>query len=305
MKGVSNYLKDTKALISRISDQESMRELEQASTRYHITAAWIAIIFDPIFAITDYFNIPNDWGTLLAMRLSVSVIVISALLLRKRLNLSSYTIVFIPFILISIQNAYVYSVLDSEDLVGQNLNYMALLLGGSLFILWHWVYSIVIVFVVVGATAFFLSISPTITINDFFVNGGLLMIVVAAFMVILIKTRYDLTLKEIKARLALRESNEELVAQAEEIKSMNDNLERMVLDRTIELERKNKALEEYAFINAHKLRAPVASILGLMDLLLKLDMNDEAKNIAEHLKGSTQKLDDIVRSIRESIERAD
>jgi len=36
-----------------------MRKLEQASTRYHITAAWVAIIFDPVFAITDYLNIPN------------------------------------------------------------------------------------------------------------------------------------------------------------------------------------------------------------------------------------------------------
>lgn len=305
MKGVSDYLKETKQLISGISESESMRELEYAATRYHITAAWIAIIFDPVFAITDYFNIPNDWGTLLFMRLSVSALVLTAVLLRKKLNLSSYTIVFLPFILISLQNAYVYSVLDSDDLLGQNLNYMALLLGAGLFVLWHWIYSVVMVVVSVLATAFFLSISPTISVNEFFVNGGLLTLVVAVFMVILIKTRYDLKLKEIKARLALRESNDKLQAQTEEITSLNDNLEKLVQERTMELERKNKALEEYAFINAHKLRAPVASILGLMDLLLKLELNEEAKYISTHLKDSTEKLDDIVRSIRESIEKAD
>ena len=44
--------------------------------------------------------------------------------------------------------------------------------------------------------------------------------------------------------------------------SINDNLELTIKDRTRELENKNKALEEYAFITAHKLRAPLASILG-------------------------------------------
>jgi light-regulated signal transduction histidine kinase (bacteriophytochrome) len=43
-----------------------------------------------------------------------------------------------------------------------------------------------------------------------------------------------------------------------------------VQERTRELEKKNKALEEYAFINAHKLRSQVASILGLINLISKI-----------------------------------
>jgi ligand-binding sensor domain-containing protein len=103
----------------------------------------------------------------------------------------------------------------------------------------------------------------------------------------------------------IQAQNEEIMAQAEEIKGINENLEMLVHERTAELERKNKALEEYAFINAHKLRSPVASILGLVNLLNKSELNDECKIINKHLLNSADELDDIVRSITKAIERGE
>lgn len=103
----------------------------------------------------------------------------------------------------------------------------------------------------------------------------------------------------------IQAQNEEIMAQAEEIKGINENLEMLVHERTAELERKNKALEEYAFINAHKLRSPVASILGLVNLLNKSELNDECKIINRHLLNSADELDDIVRSITKAIERGE
>lgn len=103
----------------------------------------------------------------------------------------------------------------------------------------------------------------------------------------------------------IQRKNEEIQAQSEEIKSMNDNLEKMVQERTRELERKNQALEEYAFINAHNLRAPVASILGLVNLLCKLELEDEGKIMITHLRQSSEKLDEVVNSITEAIEKGD
>jgi hypothetical protein len=103
----------------------------------------------------------------------------------------------------------------------------------------------------------------------------------------------------------IQAQNEEIMAQAEEIKGINENLEMLVHQRTAELEKKNKALEEYAFINAHKLRSPVASILGLVNLLSKTHLDGEAKAINQHLKQSAEELDDIVRSITQAIERGE
>ncbi|CAN0501109.1 unnamed protein product, partial [Phaeothamnion confervicola] len=171
--------------------------------------------------------------------------------------------------MISLQNSYTYSLINNDNLIGHNLNYMALLVGAAMFILWEWYYSIAIVCISAIFIAYFIGVNPNIDVKQFFLNGGLLLAVVAAFMGLLIRTRFTLTVREIKARLALQMSNREIKIQAQEIERINQNLETIVKDRTAELEKKNTALEEAAFINVHKLRAPVASILGLANLLKK------------------------------------
>lgn len=103
----------------------------------------------------------------------------------------------------------------------------------------------------------------------------------------------------------IQAQNEEIMAQAEEIKGINENLEMLVKQRTEELQKKNKALEEYAFINAHKLRGPLASILGLINLIGKTSLDAEARVINQHLQQSAEELDEIVRSITIAIERSE
>jgi len=291
--------------ISSIPASSWGAELEQRSSKYHVTAVWVAIVFNPLFAVTDYFNIPQSWELLLTIRLMVSFITLATLIAKRNFRLPSYVLVAVPFFLISLQNAYTYSLIGNADLVGQNLNYIALLMGAALFVLWRWTYSVMMVIVSVLVTAFFVRSNAALNKDLFFVDGGLLLCAMAVFMVILIQSRYTLTVKEIKARLALHASKEEILAQAEEISGINENLELLVKERTRDLERKNKALEEYAFINAHKLRSPVASILGLINLMNKIELNEEASVIKDHLRNSTQKLDSVVSSITKVIEKGE
>jgi signal transduction histidine kinase len=302
---MKDHRKAISDLISGVSTEAWKSELDLAASKYHLTILWVAIILDPLFILTDYINIPDSWQSLLIIRCSVSVITLLMVILHERLRIPSYVLVGITFVLISLQNAYTYSVIDNDDMLGHNLNYMALLIGASMFALWQWTFSVFLIVVSIVASLFFMHANPNISFEQFFVKGGLLLSVSALFMIVLIKTRYDLTVKEIKARIALKASNEEIQAQAEEIKGINENLEQMVHERTKELEKKNKALEEYAFINAHKLRSPVASILGLINLMRKVELNDEGKYIMSHLNDSTVKLDDIVSSITKAIERGD
>lgn len=292
-------------LIAQISPDVWKRELDQASAKYHLVACWAAIIFDPIFAATDYLNIPDSWKLLLAIRLTVSAVILATLALKDRLGLSTHALVSVPFLLISLQNAFTYSLVGDEDLLGHNLNYMALLIGAAMFVLWRVSYSIFIVLISTIATAYFLYTNPAIEIQVFFLKGGLLLIATAVFMVVLIQTRYNLNVREIKARLALQLSNEEIQSQAEEIQAINESLETQVKIRTRELEMKTRALEEYAFINAHKLRGPVASILGLIHLLGKSDLKDDARHIANHMEDAARQLDGIVGSITKAIERGE
>jgi signal transduction histidine kinase len=291
-------------LISKVSTASWKYELEKTSYKYHVLAAWAAIIFDPVFAATDYFNIPDNWKHLFVIRCVIAVIVLITLYTSKRANWPSYYMVLLTFILISLQNAYTYSLIGNEDLLGHNLNYIALLIGAAMFLAWEFKYSVLVITISVVGTAFFLYRS-SLDLTRFFIEGGLLLIAVAFFMGALIRTRYNLTVKEIKARLALQTSYEEIQAQDEEIRGINENLENIVRARTAELEKKNKALEEYAFINAHRLRSPVASILGLINLMNKVQLTEEARGIMWHLQDSTEKLDETVSTITKTIERGE
>lgn len=302
---MENVKIDTENLISQVPPELWKSELEKTSSRYHFIAAWAAIAFNPMFAVTDYYNVSAHWRLLLVIRVAVSLITLTALIVSKKKRWPSYGIVCTPFILISLQNAYTYSLITEDHLLGHNLNYIALWIGAAMFLVWKWTFSAIAILVSMLATAFFIYLNPHIEARDFFINGGLLLLVVALFMAILIKARYDLSIKEIKARLALQLSNEEIKAQATEINRINENLEALVHDRTKELESKNAALEEYAFINAHKLRSPVASILGLTNLMKKIEIHEEARVVMDLIHDSTEKLDSIVRSITKAIEKGD
>ena len=79
----------------------------------------------------------------------------------------------------------------------------------------------------------------------------------------------------------------------------------MIKDRTSELENKNKSLEEYAFITAHKLRSPLATILGLVSLIEMMKFEEEDKIVIAHLKESAKKLDKIVHSVMDAIDNSE
>jgi len=121
----------------------------------------------------------------------------------------------------------------------------------------------------------------------------------------LLREKIELEEKVAERTAEITKKNEEILAQAEEIRAINESLEKRVAERTFELERKNKALEDYAFINAHNLRSPVASLLGLINLLPHVMTEKEQKEIMEHMKVSAERLDEVVHSITESIERSD
>jgi signal transduction histidine kinase len=102
-------------------------------------------------------------------------------------------------------------------------------------------------------------------------------------------------------RAEIREKSEELTVLNESLLRVNAGLETNVRDRTQELEIKNKKLEEYIFMNAHKLRAPVATVLGLIQLFdQKYEV--DAENIIEKLRATGTELDRAISDIRKMLE---
>lgn len=219
-----NAERSTDELIEEVSQEALRPEIEKASDRFNIRAAWVAVIFVPVFAITDYLNIPNGWLQIFIIRCSISLITLTMLLGRERWKITSSRLAVIAFILISLQNAYTYTLVDESGVLQHSINYIALLIGAGMFLLWPWRNSVVMVLFTFAATAFFFKLNGSIGLEFFLMHGGLLLIVVALFMIALIEFRYSLTIKELKAKLALQVSNSLLAQQKAITEQKNEDI---------------------------------------------------------------------------------
>lgn len=116
--------------------------------------------------------------------------------------------------------------------------------------------------------------------------------------------------KILRVNKQLNDKSEEVQIQAESLLKLNDdlqnlnrNLETLVEERTAQVMKQNQRLTEYTFINAHKLRAPIASILGLINLLPTASA-EEREQIYSYLKHCGEDLDSIIREIGRNLEGA-
>jgi signal transduction histidine kinase len=109
--------------------------------------------------------------------------------------------------------------------------------------------------------------------------------------------KYSSSLEELVNKRTEELSNtvEELNHANEELTSMNDGLDLMVKNRTTELEERNYQLTEYAFINSHLLRTPLARILGLTDLIRMESTDPKTQELMDKLFNSCEELDEIIK----------
>jgi ligand-binding sensor domain-containing protein/signal transduction histidine kinase len=101
----------------------------------------------------------------------------------------------------------------------------------------------------------------------------------------------------------LAQKNTELSEVRKLIEQQNHTLDQEVKERTKELVEYNQQLEQFAFIAAHNLRAPVARILGLRQLLSLDNISaEEEKMITEKMAQTAEDLDRVVMDINTILE---
>ncbi|MGZ4054182.1 MAG: PP2C family protein-serine/threonine phosphatase [Bacteroidia bacterium] len=212
------------AKINQITPVDWQSELNVTAFKYHVLIAWVAIGLNPIWAIGDYFNSPLHFIDFLIFRLSVSFITLLVVLSKNKFTSRPEIIALVPFIGISIQNAYMYSVMNIAELQKHTFAYIALFIGAGMFVLWRPIYSIAIVIISLIANVIFFGIYGHLKVGDILINGGMLTLSVALFTILLIHTRTNLTKKEIVARLALAESNHLLEIKNEIIEEKSKDI---------------------------------------------------------------------------------
>ncbi len=95
----------------------------------------------------------------------------------------------------------------------------------------------------------------------------------------------------------IQEQKEEIQTQTEELIEANEQLEARVNQRTSDLKKSNEELDNFVYRVSHDVRAPLSSVLGLIELV-KIESDEEKKNAYwEMAIRSINKLDGFVRDI--------
>lgn len=195
---------------NRINAVDWQKELHATALKFHVLIAWVAVALNPIWVVGDYYNAPKHFKEFLIFRIVISIATLIGIANKKRLKDFPELVALIPFIGISIQNAYMYSVMNVAELQKHTFAYIALFIGAGMFVLWRPMYSVIVVVVSFIANVILFDLNSDLKPGEILINGGLLTASVAIFTILLIHTRTNLTKREIIARLSLAESNKEL-----------------------------------------------------------------------------------------------
>lgn len=100
----------------------------------------------------------------------------------------------------------------------------------------------------------------------------------------------------------LEEARKVIEVQHQILLEKNEGLEIEISKRTKELVDYNQQLEQFAFMSSHNLRAPIARILGLGNLLEIMTDEADVLKVKENLIASARELDRVVKDLNTILE---
>lgn len=101
----------------------------------------------------------------------------------------------------------------------------------------------------------------------------------------------------------IEKQNTQIEESHKSIQALNENLEALVDERTHQLQIRNDQLKHYAFMNAHEVRGPLSTILGLLQIAEEFSSLEEKTELIEMIEQSAAKLDRVIRDMHQNLVR--
>lgn len=199
-------------------------ELERIAWRFHTTGSWVAGILNLCFILNDVAVVPALAPRFALVRSVVSTIIIALLLFRRHWRWGPHAFVFVPYVLISAENAYMWAQLPVELFRVHALAYAVLFVGASMILVWPLRWSLAIASATLLANAWSLSSTSALALPEVMVNGGTLLTAVIVIATLLGHTRYRQTRREVILREQLEARTTEAREQREVIEAAHRDL---------------------------------------------------------------------------------
>lgn len=258
----------------------------------------LALILELIFDFKSF-----TWFSFAATLLSTSIFMgLSLTSIPHRYLLTIY------FVLIIVSNG-LHFLLSPQAFhiavfwIGISPLYVAVLANPKTTFIWTIIFILTLVihgiYVTQSVGVYHVTLNPSL----FLVAGILFMLTTSSLAVFFSYTQLKMRRELDKRNIELLGLTKEIEDHNTKLKNYNEHLEERVFERTEELEHQNKQLTEYAFINSHLLRAPLASILGIVNLLKGTKLTEDQKEYVEHLAQSSTDLDEVIGKINKALDQ--
>lgn len=284
-----------------IRENDWEKALSNESKRIQEFMLICAVIIFPLFAFFDQYTIPTEhFIVATVIRFAITLTIGIGLYFQKTRNFNHIYLSYYALISISIFCAYATFIGGPEFLYEHNLATCTVFLAASIFFIWHWHHSVSVVGIVITAYLFGIQITD-ITFKDLMISrGSILMSIMAIFPVIVAYKHHSFKMefllkKELEeSNLALRKEKAEtelknkelsearvsLDVANRELQTVNTSLEKIVKERTQNLEESNtdlrqilEELDMFLYSSYHDLKGPVSRLMGLANLA-KLEVKE-------------------------------
>ncbi len=190
-------------------------QIKSRISKQHCLGCKVAFGVNILWGISNYFIFSENKWTYVTINLCVAAIILTSIIIRTRLKISGENMGLIAMLSTLTAFAYIYNTADLIAFQKLTFTHAAAFIGAGMFLLWHYKYSIISVAYAILINSLYYFLFSKINIDDYLIQGALMVMTTAFFMVVSIQVRYALTIKEIEANIRLSE-NQRLLKQSSE-----------------------------------------------------------------------------------------